>query len=558
MLSMKLRTCVAPSGKFIYGIHKPNFRVENLREKDYIASLGSLPDGHAFENHENFPIGAVAEPEADWIFEIPNAFPFRGSTYILKSRADSTATNPTAIQLPERTSVSFSNVTKQWCRNYNIATSKISEIMTTLPQPLLLALAATSTDPEDLILLAGLSADFIYDPSGDRPIGIAYKKGDRGQSAPSIKHRTLFHALANNIFLPDDYKDVMVLRPGAQGGSAIVGEWQNEDDGSHVFEYLRRNSYIPWGHYAANMANDAVRYKIDDLTMEDMNAMRHLYYQRTYVRLAQELGIGMTARKKRYTLSELEELRDKISEALSSTKTKSTLQFNGTVWGWNFGFDFAPSRYRLHASHQQIHQQYGLVPATVSTGNDNDRGQETDAVFPAFSCGDLISTFSKEYRQQTGKPFFETYINAIRSNHRMDRNQGDNRSLVVYADENVLVFIPKAQTSQWEIQLMALKPIGNILEADTDTRQSMDRGMLVIIKILAALGANLITTIEYSKRFDAPDTDQRLLYAFLPRLPQSPGAYTEAQLRWIINHYPEDFAAACRGKLSEIQDSFDV
>jgi sugar phosphate isomerase/epimerase len=121
-----------------------------------------------------------------------------------------------------------------------------------------------------------------------------------------------------------------------------------------------------------------------------------------------------------------------------------------------------------------------------------------------------------------------------------------------------MVFIPKAQTSQWEIQLMALKPIGNILEADTSTRQSLDRAMLATMKILAALGANLVTIIEYSKRFDATDTDQRLIYAFLPRLPQSPGAYTEAQLRWIINHYPEDFAAACRSRLPEVQDSFEI
>ncbi len=555
---MKLHTCVAPSGKFIYGVHKPCFRVENLRAKDYIASLGSLPDGQAFENHDNFPAGTVAEPEADWIFEIPNAFPFRGSTFILKSRADNTATNPAAIMLPKPTSVSFSSVIKQWCRNYNIATPKISEIITTLPKPLLLALAATSTDPEDLILLAGLSADFIYDPSGDRPIGIVYKKGDQGHPTPSIKHKTIFHTLANNIFLPDDYKDVMVLRPGAQGGSEIVGEWRDEDSGSHVFEYLRRNSYIPWGHYAANMANDAVRYQIDDLTMEDMTAMRHLYYQRSYVRLADELGIGMTGRRKMYTLSELEELRNRIKEVLCSAKTKSTLQFNCTLWGWNFGFDFAPSRYRLHASHQQIHQQYGLIPTTVSTGSNNARGKETAVEFPAFSCGDLISTFIKKYRQQTGKHFFETYIKAIRSNHRMDRNQKEKRSLVVYADENVMVFIPKAQTSQWEIQLMALKPIGNILEADTSTRQSLDRAMLVTMKILAAQGANLVTTIEYSKRFDATDTDQRLIYAFLPRLPQSPGAYTEAQLRWIINHYPEDFAAACRSRLPEVQDSFEI
>jgi hypothetical protein len=51
--------------------------------------------------------------------------------------------------------------------------------------------------------------------------------------------------VANNPCLPDLYKEVMVLRPGVQGQSEIVGEWRT--GGSRVFEYLRRNSYIPWG-----------------------------------------------------------------------------------------------------------------------------------------------------------------------------------------------------------------------------------------------------------------------------------------------------------------------
>ena len=42
---------------------------------------------------------------------------------------------------------------------------------------------------------------------------------------------------------------------------------------------------------------------------------------------------------------------------------------------------------------------------------------------------------------------------------------------------------------------------------------------------------------------------QHLLYAFLPRLPESPGAFSEAQLRFINGHYPEDFAAVCRQQL---------
>jgi len=125
-------------------------------------------------------------------------------------------------------------------------------------------------------------------------------------------------------------------------------------------------------------------------------------------------------------------------------------------------------------------------------------------------------------------------------------------SLVVYEDERVMVFVPKAQTSQWELQLMTLAPVGNVLEADSRTRNSLDRAILITMKILTALGARMVTVIEYAKRFDNEDDDQRLLYAFLPRLPESPGAFSEAQMRWINGHYPEDFALACRRRLPEV------
>jgi hypothetical protein len=99
---------------------------------------------------------------------------------------------------------------------------------------------------------------------------------------------------------------------------------------------------------------------------------------------------------------------------------------------------------------------------------------------------------------------------------------------------------------------MTLRPVGNILEADQQTRNSLDRAMLTSLQVLTGLGAQMVTSIEYSKRFDCADNGQRLLYAFLPRLPESPGAFSEQQLRWINGHYPEDFAHACRRVLTEL------
>jgi hypothetical protein len=238
-------------------------------------------------------------------------------------------------------------------------------------------------------------------------------------------------------------------------------------------------------------------------------------------------------------------MRLNILDKLSLNYNFDSLFFNSTLWGWNYGFDFSPSKYRLHASHQQIHQQFALIPATVET-------QTREHYIPSFACGDMIAEFIHNFQKETGKQFFDCYIQAIRNNQRMDNKQGDC-NLIIFEDKHVMVFVPKAQTSQWEIQIMCLEPVGNILEADIQVRNSLDRAILITMEILANMGAKMITSIEYAKRVDSVDSDQRLVYAFLPKLPQSPGGFSEAQLRWINGHYPEDFALTCRKKMEELK-----
>ena len=542
---MKLGTCVAPSGRFIFGVHKPNYSVQNIREKDYVDSLGEFIDGSRVENHPNFPTGDVTESKADWIYEVPNAFPFRGATYISKHIADSWADNPLDISLPVRPDMSFSQTASQWFSESEWSKERKKRIFHSLPEAIQIAVAGNSTDPEDLVLLAELSCEFTHDPSTGHPTGLVFVQDENSGRKSQIHNYSLFKVVANNSHLPDVYKEVMVLKPGAQGDSEIVGEWLRKNPHSHVFEYLRRNSYIPWGHYATNMANDSIRYCIHDLTLEDMKGMRHLYYQRTYLRLAEMLGIPFKAKRKPLNAKQMEACRDQILDRIYSFEYSNDLVYTSTLWGWNFGFDYTPSKYRLHASHQQIHQQFALLPETVSTGNHNTTEQD----IPTYACGDLINEFIGQYHDETGQRFFESYIRAIRSNERMDGIKERESSLIVYENERVMVFVPKAQTSQWELQLMPLGSVGNILEADTITRQCLDSAMLVALRVLERMGARMVTGIEFSKRFDSSDDDQRLLYCFLPRIPESPGAFSETQLRWINNHYPEDFAIACRSHL---------
>jgi hypothetical protein len=543
------QTCVSPEGIFKWGVHKPHFRAKNLRKNDCILALGRFTDGSPHQNHMNFPSSAVDEPQADWIYEVYNPFPFKGATYIVKTEADRKAADPSSIRLAQPPDVSFSAGIRDWMGK-DLSDEQLDALFKHLPGPVLLTLASSATDPEELVRIADSCCEFIRDPNTGRPTGLVFEKDDQGRARPRIHDHTLFEVLVNNYFLPEEYKTAMALRPGVQGGSEIVGEWL--DQGSHVFEYLRRNSYIPWGHYAANMAHDAVRYRIRDLSFKDMRGMRHLYYQRTYCRVAEEFGINIPGGRETLGVDNLESLRKQIVRALADHPGRA-LGFSAALWGWNYGFGYAASGYRLHASHQQIHQQYALVPEVLPRKKG---GESSGGPFAPFSCGDLITDFIERFHSKTKVNFFEAYIRAIRNNRRMDGRKGPD-SLVVYQDDHVMLFVPKAQTSQWELHLMTEKPVGSILEADTQTRTSLDRGIMMAMSVLESMGARMITVIEMSRRFGMSKTGQRLIYSFLPKMPYSPGSFTEAQLRWIIGHYPEDFAASCRLHAADLRISFD-
>lgn len=528
------RTSISPQGRFLVARHSPGYRVANFRQKDSLCTLGRTCDSQIYENSANFPEGDVSVDQARPIYEILNPLPFRGCTFIDSGWADTRVGRPDRFRIPPPPAVSLRAVLGEHC-----SSEAIQAIINGLPIPLLYALASTSTDGEELTWLAKHCCRFVLDGDG-QVVGLRYRERN-GQMQADIDDFELFETIANNPHLPDQLKEVMVLRPGVQGSSEIVGDI--DQGATRIFEYLRTNSYIPWGHFAANFAHTAIRYRIADLSEADMLGLRHLYYQRMVTMLADKLGLLPAIRRRSLSVTELEDVRVQIIKRLE--QAGEDVEQNATLWGWNFGYDFSGSGYRLHASHQMIHQQYALVPQWVSS--------TTSGQLPTYCCGDLVADVIERYQQQFQSDFFNDYLAAIAANTRTDQREGE-QSLVVWQDAHVLLFVPKAQVSQWELQLMVLAdggwgPVGNVIEADSEVRRSLDLGILKAQQVLAGLGAAMVTSMEYSKRLGLRN-GQRLLYSFLPKLPWSMGAFSEAQGRFILGHYPEDFAAACRAQLA--------
>jgi len=538
---MNPRSCVGKNGKFIVGIHQPYFDVKNLRPNETVQVLGSDKDGTIIDNQVNFPKTDLSESNADTIYEIANAFAFRGTTFINSAWANAKAKHLNTIKIGEPEPCSL-------LKNFQTAKGESAfqledktKLIDLLPHPLLIALAQASTDQQELSLLAQKSCDILFDNGHNKPIGLVYIKDKNQCTSPHIFDHELFEVVVNNPYLPDGYKNVMVLKPGVQGNNEITAEYLSQNHDTHVFEYLRRNSYIPWGHFASNMANDAIRYSAKELSFEDMTGIRHLYYQRAYSRMAQHLDIPFPDGRKGLTQDELETLRKQLIEKI--IVSIDLPEFDTTLWGWNFGFGYAQSGHRLHASHQMIHQQNAMIPRQIPT----DSGETV----PTFACGDQVDDFITQYKTNTGKDFFKTYLNAIRTNTRTDGNKTGPSSLIVAEGETALLFVPKAQISEFELQLVTKKDIGNIFQADTHVRNELDKYILSAVKILEHLGVKMVTSIEYSKRFNRIKNGQHLLYSFIPRLPYAPGTFSEAQLRWISGLYPEDFAQACRTAMSD-------
>jgi len=183
-----LRTCVAPDGRFVFGVHRPRYMVKNLRQTTAADSLGTFEDGQQKQNDANFPDGNVMELDGDWIYEIPNAFPFRGTTYILKRWADAKAQDRDAFALPERPSLSFTDLIRRHLLSADAGDNQVAKIFRQLPGAIKLALAVNSTGD-----VVGMSAE------GNGPFWPILKPaGEEMQPLPGTQKATWGYAVGIN------------------------------------------------------------------------------------------------------------------------------------------------------------------------------------------------------------------------------------------------------------------------------------------------------------------------------------------------------------------------
>ena len=211
-----LWSSVQPEGFFRVALHRSSYRVSNLRASRPVGTLGRLDNGRAVTNSGNFPSGQVDVQDTEGVYEIGNPFPFRGATYIGKAWADAKRDHPETIPLAPPAEASMT----RWFRDHlpgGTTAESPEALLKALPEPVQLALAVNSTDPEDLVPLAESSAAFVHHPESGLPEGLRFTLGGDGQPQPCIHNLALFEAVANNAALPDSYKAAMVLRPGASG-----------------------------------------------------------------------------------------------------------------------------------------------------------------------------------------------------------------------------------------------------------------------------------------------------------------------------------------------------
>ena len=110
-----LHTSITPEGRFRVGIHTPGYRVRNLREHDHPCTLGTLADGRGVGNAANFPAGDIEVERARTVYEIVNALPFRGCTFIHAGWAEAWAADPGLIRIHPRGPVSLRQSLGEHC-----------------------------------------------------------------------------------------------------------------------------------------------------------------------------------------------------------------------------------------------------------------------------------------------------------------------------------------------------------------------------------------------------------------------------------------------------------
>ena len=156
----------------------------------------------------------------------------------------------------------------------------------------------------------------------------------------------------------------------------------------------------------------------------------------------------------------------------------------------------------------------------------------------SVNLGDHLARICQAYSNR-GIDYLHSYYNALM-----------NAGLVLWQDENVVLYIPIGQISIHELQVMVKrKNTNNYLELNEDELRSLSQAELKVIKLYSSVGINSFNEITISKSFtNNKDDGFRVIFTYITR--EVDLAVSELNLLYVVDKHPFDTLNIMKGLLN--------
>jgi galactose-1-phosphate uridylyltransferase len=161
------------------------------------------------------------------------------------------------------------------------------------------------------------------------------------------------------------------------------------------------------------------------------------------------------------------------------------------------------------ASIAHVHKQvWGMAPGSVN-------------------LGDHLSNICEAYSRH-GIDYLWSYYRALKE-----------AGLVLWEDENVVLFIPYGQISMHELQVMVKRRNTNhYLELSDEEIRSLSEAEFKVTRLFRELGINSFNEVMISRPFDSKTEGFRIIFTYITR--EVDFAVSELNLLYVVDKHPYD------------------